>query len=77
VALIDDEQKILWKIVQQAVGRLIGLATVKMTGIVLDALAASCLLNHLHVMQRALLQSVSFNHSELWQPLIQLCLDGG
>ena len=62
VALIDDEQKVLWKIVQQAVGRLIGLATVEMTGIVLDALAASCLLNHLHVMQRALLQPVGFNH---------------
>ena len=77
VAFIDDEQKILWKIVQQAVGRLIGLATVEMAGIVLDALAASCLLNHLHVMQRALLQPVSFNHPQLRQPLIQLCLDGG
>ena len=76
MALIDDQQEIIWKIVDQAVGRFPRTATVEMTGIVLDALATARLRDHLHIVQRALPESVSLDHAERGQLLLQLSHNG-
>ena len=49
VRLVDDADHVLGEVVDQGIGRLAGLATVHVTGIVLDARTVAHVLEHLKV----------------------------
>src|SRR5690606_34238496 len=76
MALIDYEQKVIGKIVDQTVWRLSWLAAVKMAGVVLNSLAASGLFYHLHIMHCSLPEPVGLDHPKLFKSLVQLRLYG-
>ena len=70
VALVDDEQKILGKIVDQGIGRLPGAPAVEVAGVVFDAVAVADLLHHLHVVADPLLDALRLQGLVLSQKLI-------
>ena len=58
MAFVDDEQKVLRKIVQQTKWALTRAASVQVTRIVFDARAVAQLLNHLQIVRDALLETL-------------------
>ena len=76
VALVDEEQEVLGEVVEQAVGRLAGLAAVEVARVVLDALAVARLLDHLQVVEGALPQAVGLQvRGKLGQTLLEFPAD--
>ena len=59
MALVDDAEHVLGKVIDQGKRRLARLATVQMTRIVLDAVAEAHGLEHLKIIIGALLQALS------------------
>ena len=70
MALVNDEQKVLGKVVDQRVGRVPGLAAVKVAGVVLDAAAIADLLHHLHVVADPLFDALRLQGLVLVQKLV-------
>ena len=60
VAFINDEQKVISEVVEQAERTLAGLAPVEVAAVILDAVAESNFLDHLQVVQRALFEALGF-----------------
>src|SRR5690606_25364868 len=53
VRLVDDDEEVVGKVVEQTVWRLAGLATIDVARVVLDAAAEADLLHHLEIERRA------------------------
>ena len=79
VALVDHHQQVLREVVEERVGRLAGGAAVEPARVVLDAVAEAHLLEHLEVVERALLEPLRLEQlalpAELGEPLLQLAAD--
>ena len=79
MALIDDAEHILGKVINQGKRRLTRLATVQMTRVVLDAVAKAHRLEHLKIIVGALLQTLCLeqliSRLELGHTLLALFTD--
>ena len=60
VALVDDKEEVIREVVEEAEGALTRLATIEVTGVVLDPRAVAQLADHLQVIGRALVEALGF-----------------
>ena len=84
VALVDEEHKVFWEIVQQGMGRRPHWTALDHPGVIFDAGAVAQLLHHLNVVHGALLDALGLDEPvfalEKGHPLLHLLvyvLDGG
>ena len=79
VALINEHQRILRKIIKQSRRRLARHATRKMARVILDAMTIANLLHHLHIEKRSLMNPLRLEQASLLLeqsfPAAQLCLN--
>ncbi len=79
--LVEEHHEVVGEVVQQGVGRLPGRATVEVPRVVLDAVAAADLADHLEIVVGAHLQPLRFQQLALGleggQAIGELGLDGG
>jgi len=80
MGLVDDAEHVLGEVVDERVGRLARGTAVKVTRVVLDAVAVAHALEHLEVVRRALREALRLEHVvgslELGHTLLQLVADG-
>ena len=72
VALIDYRHKVLREIIQQAEWAHTRLASIKISGVILDAGAVAYLLHHLHIVSHALLQPLGLKEPILLAEILHL-----
>ncbi len=65
MAFVDEHQRVLRQIIEQSRRRLARHASCKMTRIILDAVAVADFLDHLHIEQRPLMDTLRFEQSAL------------
>ena len=65
VGLVDEQQVVLWKVVQERVRRASRGAARKVAGVVLDASAVAGLPHHLHVVARSRFEALRFEELAL------------
>ena len=65
MALVDEDEAIVGKVVEEGVGRLAGGAAVEPAGVVLDAVAETHLLEHLQIVEGALLEPLGLEQLAL------------
>ena len=79
MALVDDQQRVAWQVIEQAWRWLPGLASGQIPGVVLDARAVPDFVHHLEVEARALLEALCLDElargAQLHQPATQLVTD--
>ena len=65
VALVDDEEEVIREVVEETEGALTRLATIEVTGVVLDTRAVAQLADHLQIIGRALVEALGFEGTAL------------
>ena len=76
VALVDDEKKVVRKVVQQTEGPFARLSPVQIAGVVLDPLAGTGLPYHLQVKEGPAAQAVALHVGQFRQSGFQFSLNG-